>query len=393
MNSSQARARIEAGSDLNAFIALSGEEGEGPVVGVKDLIDVRGMVTSGGGTILEPVAKTEDAPVVARVRAAGQVIIGKTNLHEWAYGLTSENPHYGAVHNPHDRERVAGGSSGGSAAAVAAGMCDWALGTDTGGSIRVPAAYCGVVGLKPSLGLVETDGVIALSRTLDTVGPLAPDVTTAARALEVMAGLDSLLPPQMRPLERLRVGAVRSWAAELEPEIKRAWDFASEGLEEVDFPTPQWMSAPATIILQVEAADQHRRWIERYRSAYGPDVLALLEAGAKIGRREYSRALFDQSRVRQETEARLQDWDAVLVPATRIMPPRIGAPYERVDISGFTRPFNCSGHPVICLPIPVRGLPIGVQLVGHYGDEAGLIEAALALENHWRAASSEAVSG
>ena len=392
MNSSQARARIEAGSDLNAFIALSDEEGDGPVVGVKDLIDVRGMVTTGGGTILDSVAKSEDAPVVARVRAAGQVIIGKTNLHEWAYGLTSQNPHYGPVRNPHDHERVAGGSSGGSAAAVAAGMCDWALGTDTGGSIRVPAAYCGVVGLKPSVGLVETDGVIALSRTLDTVGPLAPDVTSAARALEVMAGLDSLLPPQMRPLERLRIGAVRSWAAELVPEIKSAWDFASEGLEEVDFPTPQWMSAPATIILQVEASAQHRRWIERHRSAYGPDVLALLEAGAKISRREYSRALFEQSGVRQETEARLQDWDAVLVPATRIMPPKIGAPYERVDISGFTRPFNCSGHPAICLPIPVRGLPVGVQLVGHYGDEAGLIEAALALESHWRAARQE-VSG
>ncbi|MGH7860712.1 MAG: amidase, partial [Candidatus Dormibacteraceae bacterium] len=120
----------------------------GEIVAIKDLVDVRGMVTTGGGTLLEAVPAPADAPVVERIRRAGGVIIGKTNLHEWALGLTSENPHYGAVRNPNDPERVAGGSSGGSAVAVATGMCDWALGTDTGGSIRVPAAYCGVVGFK-----------------------------------------------------------------------------------------------------------------------------------------------------------------------------------------------------------------------------------------------------
>src|SRR5581483_10509754 len=139
----------------------------------------------------------EDAPVVRRVREHGAVVVGKTNLHEFAYGVTSVNPHYGAVLNPHDTERVAGGSSGGSAVAVATGMCDWALGSDTGGSIRIPAAFCGVVGLKPTIGTIDTETVVPLSRTLDTLGPLAPDVATAAVALEAMSELSGLLAPKV----------------------------------------------------------------------------------------------------------------------------------------------------------------------------------------------------
>src|SRR5689334_20323664 len=140
------------------------------------------MVTTAGGVILPDVPATEDAPVIARLRSAGCVLIGKTNLHEFAYGVTSANPHYGTVRNPHDPSRVAGGSSGGSAAAVAAGMCDWAIGSDTGGSIRIPASLCGVAGFKPKFGSIDIAGVIPLSRSLDTLGPLAPDVRTMARA-------------------------------------------------------------------------------------------------------------------------------------------------------------------------------------------------------------------
>src|SRR5439155_7800399 len=140
-----ARDRIRALEDLNAFISLTEEDGVGPVVAVKDLVDVRGTVTTAGGRMLEQAPAVEDAPLVHRMRESGCVVIGKTNLHEWAFGVTSSNPHFGAVRNPHDRERVPGGSSGGSAVAVAAGMCDWAVGSDTGGSIRIPAALCGVV--------------------------------------------------------------------------------------------------------------------------------------------------------------------------------------------------------------------------------------------------------
>jgi Asp-tRNAAsn/Glu-tRNAGln amidotransferase A subunit and related amidases len=164
MELATARERIRERADLNAFISVSSEEGSGTVVAVKDLVDVAGMVTTAGAVILPRAPAAEDAPVVRRLRGEGCVIVGKTNLHEFAYGVTSVNPHYGAVRNPHDLDRVAGGSSGGSAVAVAAGMCDWAVGTDTGGSIRIPASFCGVVGFKPALGSIDTAGVIPLSR-------------------------------------------------------------------------------------------------------------------------------------------------------------------------------------------------------------------------------------
>ena len=144
------------------------------------MVDVRGTVTTAGAILLPNEPAAEDAPVIARLRRQGAVIVGKTNLHEFAYGVTSANPHYGAVLNPHDPGRVAGGSSGGSAVAVAAGMCDWAVGSDTGGSIRIPAALCGVVGFKPELGSIDTTGVIPLSPSLDTLGPMGPDVATVA---------------------------------------------------------------------------------------------------------------------------------------------------------------------------------------------------------------------
>src|SRR5256712_12918251 len=190
-----ARRRILERADLNAFISVSSEEGEGTVVAVKDLVDVAGMVTTAGGVILPREPAAEDAPVVKRLRNAVCVVVGKTNLHEWAFGVTSTNPHYGAVRNPHDVDRVPGGSSGGSAVAVAAGMCDWAVGSDTGGSIRIPASFCGVVGFKPTIGSVDTTGVFPLSRSLDTMGPLARDVRSAARALEMMSELAGLGAP------------------------------------------------------------------------------------------------------------------------------------------------------------------------------------------------------
>src|SRR4029077_11908344 len=188
MELAQARQRILERADLNAFISVSSEEGSGTVVAVKDLVDVAGMVTTGGGVILPREPATADAPVVKRLRTEGCVVVGKTNLHEWAFGVTSTNPHYGAGRNPHDLDRVAGGSSGGSAVAVAAGMCDWAIGTDTGGSIRIPASLCGVVGFKPALGSIDTNGGIPLAHSLDTLGPLAADIASTARAYSMMSG-------------------------------------------------------------------------------------------------------------------------------------------------------------------------------------------------------------
>src|SRR5579859_3020784 len=187
VNLDEARRRIQERSDLNAFISVSAEKGQGIMVAVKDLVDVEGMVTTAGGVILPATPALQDAPVIRRIREEGCVVVGKTNLHEFAFGVTSANPHYGTVRNPHDRSRVAGGSSGGSAVAVAAGMCDWAVGSDTGGSIRIPASLCGTAGFKPALGSIETAGVIPLSWSLDTLGPLAPDIAAAARAYSMMS--------------------------------------------------------------------------------------------------------------------------------------------------------------------------------------------------------------
>src|SRR5579875_1470515 len=193
----EAHRRIRELAHLNAFISLTDEDGDGPVVGVKDLVDVRGTVTTGGGTILPRTPAHEDAPVIRQIRRYGCVVVGKTNLHEWAFGSSSKNPHYGDVRNPYDPDRVSGGSSGGSAVAVATGMCDWAIGSDTGGSIRIPASLCGVVGLKPTFGMVSVENTIPLSQSLDTLGPLAPNVAAAARALEMMSGQTDLVPKQV----------------------------------------------------------------------------------------------------------------------------------------------------------------------------------------------------
>ena len=384
MTAREARDRIRAREDLHAFISLTEEEGSGPIVAVKDLVDVRGTVTTAGGTILEPSPATEDAPLVRRMRESGCVVIGKANLHEWAFGVTSSNPHYGAVRNPHDPERIPGGSSGGSAAAVAAGLCDWAVGSDTGGSIRIPASLCGVVGFKPTVGTVDTTGVFPLSRTLDTMGPIAPDVRSAARALEMMSELTGLVPPGHRPLSELRVAVPRGWGEDLHPEIAAAWSRVASGLPRVEFPERRTLAEAAMAILDLEAATIHRRWLERCPEKYGDDVRERLQRAAGTSRQAYVQALLEQSRVRVQVEAAMDGWDALLAPVTRIPAPRIGEYHDRADLTAYTRPFNATGQPVMAVPAPVDALPVGVQVVGRFGREAELVEVALALEEAWR---------
>src|SRR5487761_609192 len=254
----EARRRIEERAELHAFISTSSEEGTGTVVAVKDLVDVAGMVTTAGGIILPHEPAERDAPVIELIRARGCLVVGKTNLHEFAFGVTSVNPHYGAVLNPHDPSRVAGGSSGGSAVAVAAGMCDWAIGTDTGGSIRIPAALCGVVGFKPELWSIDTAGVVPLAWSLDTLGPIAADVAAAAKAYTLMSGepvsLDNIEPP--------RLAVPRGWVAGLDEPTAAAWGLVSAGLPEIDFVDRMQLFSAGLTILLVQAATYHRRWVE-----------------------------------------------------------------------------------------------------------------------------------
>jgi len=376
-----ARQRILERADLNAFISVSSEEGSGTVVAVKDLVDVAGMVTTAGGVILprEPAAK--DAPVVQRLRNEGCVVVGKTNLHEWAFGVTSTNPHYGAVRNPHDPNRVPGGSSGGSAVAVAAGMCDWAVGSDTGGSIRIPASFCGVVGFKPVLGSIDMEGVVPLSVSLDTLGPLSPDVASAARAYSMMSGEAVELDPSKAP--RLAVPA--GWVADLDEQTARAWKLVSAGLPEAEFVERKPLYDVGLTILLVESAVMHRRWIAEYPEKYGADVLTNLRRGLEVLGVDFDEAIVAWPKLREQARNALETAgvDAFVLPATAIVAPLIGVGIEvREPATRYTRPFNASGQPVVCLPAPVRGLPVGIQVVGR--TNSGALNAAAWLEERWK---------
>ncbi|TMC70086.1 MAG: amidase [Chloroflexi bacterium] len=374
-----ARRRILERADLNAFISVSSEEGEGIVVAVKDLVDVAGMVTTAGGVILPREPAAEDAPVVKRLRNAGCVVVGKTNLHEWAFGVTSTNPHYGAVRNPHDVDRVPGGSSGGSAVAVAAGMCDWSVGSDTGGSIRIPASFCGVVGFKPAFGSIGMQGVIPLSPSLDTLGPMAADVASVARAYSMMSGETMAAEPLHEP----RLGVPAGWVSDLDEETARAWRLVSAGLPEVVFVDRMPLYDVGLTILLVEAAVYHRRWIAEFPEKYGPDVLGNLRRGLEVLGVDFDEAIVALPGLRDGAMRAMEDVDALVLPATAIVAPRIGAGVEvREPVTRYTRPFNTTGQPVVTLPAPVRGLPVGIQVVGRTNSDA--IGAAAWLEKRWK---------
>ncbi|HEX9098274.1 MAG TPA: amidase [Candidatus Dormibacteraeota bacterium] len=379
MDLAEAHRRIRERAELNAFISISDETGSGTVVAVKDLVDVAGTVTTAGGIILPDVPATDDAPVVKSIRAHGCLVVGKANLHEFAYGVTSVNPHYGPVRNPHDPSRVAGGSSGGSAVAVAAGMCDWAIGSDTGGSIRIPASLCGVVGFKPSLGSIDTAGVIPLSRSLDTLGPMAPDVATAAAAYSMMSGES----PSAASVRAPRLGVPAGWVTGLDAETARAWAVVSGDLPEVPFPDRAELFSVGLTILLVEAAAYHRRWASDYPEKYGADVIGHIRRGLEILAVDFEAALLAMTRLRKRAQNAMEDIDALILPATAIVAPPVTAGGEvREPLSRFTRPFNTTGQPVVTLPAPASGLPVGIQVVGRTNAET--LAVAAWLEGQWR---------
>ena len=383
MNVSEARRRIAERPELNAFISLTGEDGDGPVVAVKDLVDVRGTVTTAGGVLLRKELALTDAPLIGEIRRHGCVVVGKTNLHEWAFGITSNNPHHGSVRNPRDPSRIPGGSSGGSAAAVVAGMCDWAVGSDTGGSIRIPAGLCGCVGFKPTIGMVSTEGVFPLSRSLDTMGTLAPDVRSAAVALEMMSGLTGIAPGELAGSYRLAVP--QGWFDDLDEETQAAWIRVAGQLKEIEFPGHRELGAPGTVILNAEAAQLHRERVEKQPDKFGADVLENLRRGLEVKAIDYLQALEDRERLADEAELAMDGVDAILVPATPRVAPRIEeSEGVRPLLTRFTRPFNVTGQPIVTLPAPSQGLPVGIQVIGHYGEDAKVAEIAAWLEESWK---------
>lgn len=386
MKPSEGRARIEEFAKYCAVISVDerlDDSESGDLVAVKDNVDVAGMVTTAGGKHLPSDPGDHDAPVVAALRAAGARVIAKANMHEYAFGVTNHNVHYGVARNPHDENRVPGGSSGGSAIAVALGLCDWAMGTDTGGSIRIPAGLCGVVGVKPTNGSLSIEGIFPLAETLDIPGPMAPDVATAARALRMMRGGGPQIDCSAPAGWTASLAVPQDWEDDLDGPTAAAWGAVAGDLPRIAFPTLKSLEDVFQPILFSEATSYHLEWLRDRPEEYSEDVRSTLELGLKVSGAAYLWTMRQRERMRVEVEAALGQHDAVLVPNTQIVAPLIDEPHVRDKLLHFTRPFNLTGHPVITLPAPSAGLPVGVQVVGHHGRDDELFRVAALLERQW----------
>jgi aspartyl-tRNA(Asn)/glutamyl-tRNA(Gln) amidotransferase subunit A len=402
--------------ELNAFIMVARDEARsaaaeadreiaagrwrgllhGIPVSIKDLIDVAGQATTAASRVRAGMVARRDAESVARLRAAGAVIVGKTNLHEFAFGTTNEDSAFGPARNPFDPKRSPGGSSGGSAASVAAGMALASLGTDTGGSIRIPAAACGIVGLKPRFGELSCDGVVPLGRSLDHVGPLTRTVRDACVLYDVLRGAD-------RPGESwaaaspLTVGVPRGFFVDrLEPDIRRLFDEALErvrrgghSVRQLDVPHADLIPTTYLHTVLPEAAAYHATMLDMRPADYAPGVRLRLEMGRYVLAQDYVRAQHLRDILGGEIDEALGSVDVVALPTLPIPAPPIGA--ESVPMGDrhepvrgamlrLTQVFNLTGHPAMSLPmgrIPA-GLPGGLQLAAR--DTGRLLRAALALE-------------
>jgi Asp-tRNA(Asn)/Glu-tRNA(Gln) amidotransferase A subunit family amidase len=373
----------------------------GVAVGVKDLIDVAGLPTRAGSDVLADAPPAEaDAAVVARLREAGAVVVAKLHTHEFAYGPTGDVAATGPARNPHDPTRITGGSSSGSAAAVAAGHVPLALGTDTGASVRTPAALCGVVGLKPAYGALSAQGCFPLSETLDHVGVLAPDTHGASVAWDVLSRPDGTGGGIQAPgVDGVRVGVLvdEYWRA-LDPALTAAVDAAAARLEkggaqvqDVRTPMIDELAATYPVIVGAEAYATHARWLQERPQDYQEITRERLLPFADQPARAYVDALRTRKRLTAALRAAVDAVDVLLLPTTRLRATPIGA--EEVEAAGspvpvrpqllaLTLPFNLTGWPAVSVPGEVTdgGLPAGVQVVGVRLEERGVLRVAAALE-------------
>jgi len=375
------RRLIGAGTDElpGIFLARPDEPATGISLAVKDLFDTAGLTTTYGSAIFAEHVPVATAEAVRRLEAAGYANVGKTNLHEFAYGTTSENPHFGTVPNPVAPGRVAGGSSGGSAAALAAGLADAALGSDTGGSIRIPAACCGIVGFKPTWGLVPLDGCFPLAPSHDHAGPMARSVEDCTTMMEALVpGFER---DELASLEDVRVGV--AWVEHADPLVQARVEEAA-----AHFPDRRPVDPPiaeeAVTVFMREVADVHRGLYAENADLYGAIVAAKVETCLAVTDGEYETGLRAQDRAREQAAELFEEVDLVVTPTLPLVAPATGQ--DERDLRGrltlLTRPFNVLGAPALALPCgPAEdGLPASVQVVGRPGDDARVLAAGALLE-------------
>ncbi len=379
----------------------------GVPIAVKDNIGVAGWPRTASSLVLKDAVSPADATVIARLRNAGAVPLGQTVMHELAFGMTTINPHLGTVRNPWDARRICGGSSGGSAAAVAAGLVPAALGSDTGGSIRCPAALCGVAGFKPSFGAVSRHGVVPLSYTLDTVGPLAKSAAQCLAIHEAIAGADPLddatllYRPRFRPapkLSGLRIGLPAPFFSDaMETSVREQVESAVERVkkagarvEAVPFPELNALNNAASVTLLAEAASVFE-WALARPELIGDDVRIRFEQGLLIPAVDYHHAQRLRAHWMRQTESLFAECDLLLTPATPVVAPPIDDPYvalggQRVDartaISRYLRSINFLGLPAMALPCGIgsQGMPVALQLVGAFDEDEFVLRASSLLE-------------
>ena len=406
----EAEAEIRNGNDLGPL--------HGMPIALKDIIYVQGTHSTAGSNFFSEESPQFDAALVSKLRDSGAIIIGKTNLHEFAFGVTTENPHFGATANPWDTARVPGGSSGGSAAAVISGCCAGALGSDTGGSIRIPAAVCGHVGLKPTFGRVSLYGVLELAQSLDTVGPMCRYVHDAALMMNTLAGYDprdvhSENQPVLdytegleQPIRGRRAGIPKQhFFDNVDPEVERLVREAIKVLEElgvdiveIDLPSAEVGHEVTLTLLTAEAGQFHQERLATHREDYGVDVRELLEDGLALSATDYVKAVRVREIARREFSEVFETVDCILSPTAPIP-----APFRSThDLSGGsesnrirprltrnTRLINLLGLPSISVPCGFaqvgstdsnEGLPVGLQISGPWWSEKTLLHIAHAYE-------------
>jgi aspartyl-tRNA(Asn)/glutamyl-tRNA(Gln) amidotransferase subunit A len=409
----QARAQAKkAESELSVMWRRKTAIDRGPLHGIpislKDNIYTAGIRTTAGSVVLRDFIPGEDAPVVTRLKQAGAVILGKTNLHEFAYGVTTNNPHFGAARNPWDVSRISGGSSGGSAVALAAGLCFGSIGTDTGGSIRIPAALCGVTGLKPTRDLVDASGVIPLSPTLDCVGPMARTVEDASILFRAILGHqdNSVVASRKathRNLSKLRLGLPREFFFDvISTEVEKLFQSATRSLRrlgakivDVSIPSLLETESAGNRIGWAEATHYHQQagWFPSRAAEYSEDVRSRLEAGTKVSATAYLEALDQRQKFINQLREIMESakLDALVVPTVPILAPALGEENIRIGTTEYptralllrlNRPANLAGVPSISVPcgFTPAGLPAGLQFIGSANGENILLSLASARE-------------